>query len=163
MGWLRDDDGGGGNLLGNGLRAALRSADQRPDPFDAGELLDLPDRKPPVMEKHPEGLQEGDVLGAIEPAPAGALHGTDDREPRLPEPQDMRGDAHLVGGLGNGPEGVGALGHGLLREGAVDPRLHHLAGAETDNPPWLDGRGLAGLGIAAHAGPLGADLEDAEA
>src|SRR5689334_14417673 len=48
-------------------------------------------------------------------------------------------------------------------EGAIDPRLHHLGRTEADHPPGLDGRRLAGLGVAAHAGALGADLEDAEA
>ena len=38
-----------------------------------------------------------------------------------------------------------------------------MRSAETDDPARLDGRRLAGLGIAAHARALGADLEDAEA
>src|SRR5262252_2345660 len=44
----------------------------------------------------------------------------------------------------------------------VDARLHHLRGAEADHAARLDRSGLAGLGVAALAGPLGADLEHAE-
>jgi hypothetical protein len=51
---------------------------------------------------------------------------------------------------------------GLAFQSAVDSRLHHLAGAETDDPAGFDLGRLAGLGIAAHAGALGPDLEDAE-
>src|SRR5947209_14509676 len=49
------------------------------------------------------------------------------------------------------------------RQRPVDSRLHDLGSAEADHPARLDGGGFAGLRIAAHAGPLGADLEDAEA
>src|SRR5215469_6199410 len=45
---------------------------------------------------------------------------------------------------------------------AVDARLHHLRGAKADDPARLDRRRLAGLGIAALPGALGADLEHPE-
>src|ERR1700722_7405413 len=51
---------------------------------------------------------------------------------------------------------------GLLVEGAVPPRLHHLRSPEGDHPTGVDRGRLAGLGIAAHPLALGADLEHSE-
>src|SRR6201986_5189326 len=51
----------------------------------------------------------------------------------------------------------------LVLKGALDTRLNDLRGAEPDNAARLDGGRLAGLGVTAHAGALGAHLEHAEA
>src|SRR5690349_2756564 len=45
----------------------------------------------------------------------------------------------------------------------VHAALHDLGCAEADDPAWVNGSRLAGLGIAAHASTLFADLKDAEA
>src|SRR6185312_6713694 len=50
----------------------------------------------------------------------------------------------------------------LLGQGAIDPRLHHLRGAERDHPPGVDRRRLAGFRVAAHPLVLSAHLEHAE-
>ena len=119
-----------------------------------------------VVQQAAHAAQHGDVLRPVEPPAAGPLHRADEGELGFPEAQHVLRHAQLVGRFGDRPKGFRALGHGLgglTGQRAVDPRLHHLGGAEADHPARLDGGRLAGLGIAAHAGALGADLEDAEA
>src|SRR5690606_27564451 len=70
------------------------------------------DGQPLVVQQPPHRLQQDDVLRPVEASPARALQRRDEAELRLPEAQHVLGGADLLGRLGNGPEGVGALGHG---------------------------------------------------
>ena len=129
------------------------------------EFLDVLDGQFFIMEPGFEALQDGDILGAIESSPPRPLHRPNEREPGLPEPEHVLRHANLIGRFRNGAKGVGALGQlplDLLGQGAIHPRLHDLGRTEADHATGLDRGGLAGLGIASHAGPLGPNLEDAK-
>ena len=107
-----------------------------------------------IVKQNPQCPKQRDVLGTVEPSAARSLHGPDHGKAGFPEAQDVGRHSHLFGGLRNRPKGFRTLGHGLLGEGAVDARLHHLTGAEADHPTRFNGRGLAGLGVPPHPGPL---------